>query len=272
MGGGGALPIPEEQKRLAATQERIAKEEWEKYKKPGLELLRGWGLGEGAIPARYKPGFGKLLAEAGAIFEKTGRGIESAYEPSRAAIEKYYGPALITPAIERIEKEAARAKEETVGIRGLPSVTEKRLEEIETFRAAERINTERIGNLAKTGATVALEAQLGTERANLAKALGDFELAAKEQEAIYEPELRKWAASIMIGGGGNVNPEAGFASAARMWDKMYQQQLEAYQLNQQEQMGWIGAFAKIATGVIGLLAAPAAPAVAGASKAWSILV
>ena len=113
-------------------------------------------------------------------------------------------------------------------------------------------------NLAKAGATVALEAQLGTEKANLAKALGNFELAVKEQEAMYEPELRKWAASVMIGGG--VNPEAKFESAARMWDQMYQRQLQAYQINKQEEMGWIGAFANIAGSAIGLLGAPAAAA------------
>ena len=81
-----------------------------------------------------------------------------------------------------------------------------------------------------------------------------------KQEAMYEPELRKWAASVMIGGGGNVNPEAGFASAAQMWDRMYQQQLQAYQINQQEKWGWIGAFANIAGSAIGLLGAPAAAA------------
>ena len=267
--GGGAPEVPKEQRELAATQERIAKEEYEKYKKPGLEELRRWSLGGEPIPARYKPDFGKLLTEAGATFEKMGKGVETAYKPSRAAIEKYYGPALMTPAIERIEKEAARAKEETAGIRGLPSVTAKRLEEIETFRGAERINTERIGNLAKAGATVALEAQLGTEKANLAKALGNFELAAKEQEAMYEPELRKWAASVMIGGG--VNPEAKFESAARMYDQMYQRQLQAYQINKQEEMAWIGAFSNIAGQAIGMLAGPAAAAAPVFTPSTSII-
>ena len=65
MGGGGAPEVPKEQRELAATQERIAKEEYEKYKKPGLEELRRWSLGGEPIPARYKPDFGKLLTEAG---------------------------------------------------------------------------------------------------------------------------------------------------------------------------------------------------------------
>ena len=76
----------------------------------------------------------------------------------------------------------------------------------------------------------------------------------------YEPELRRWAASVMIGGGGSVNPEAKFESAARMYDQMYQRQLQAYQINKQEEMAWIGAFSNIAGNAIGMLAGPAAAA------------
>ncbi|MEW6214106.1 MAG: hypothetical protein AB1478_02710 [Nitrospirota bacterium] len=200
------------------------------------------------IPSQYIPKWERIRRNIEGHFKKAGERIVEAYAPLRGAIEERFGPALLAEAIESIEREYARQKEEVSGIRGLPSMTGRRLEALETERIGQRIQTERIGSLAKSAAMITYEQMLGTEKANLAKALTDFETAFEQQRGMYEPELRKWALAFTAGG---VDPSAAFARAAQTYENMYRDQLAKWQMSQQEELAWIGAFADIASSAIG---------------------
>jgi hypothetical protein len=263
--GGGAPAMPPEQRELLKTQERIASEEWG-LKKPALETAAGWSRGE-EIPSYYIPDFQKLINEATSGYqEKTAKAeelagglkgkIEEAYQPTREALEKYYGPAYVAGNIETIEREAARAREETIGIRGLPTNIERRLEEIETARGGARIETERIGALAKGAANIALEQQIGTEKANIEKVLANYEMAAEdelvnyrraigEQEVTFIPSMRLAALQLTQG----LPAEQVYANLSNEYMNIYRTQLAAWQAEQESTMGWIGAFAKIGLGI-----------------------
>jgi hypothetical protein len=240
--GGSAPEVPQEQKDLAKTQADIAKQEWG-FKEPGLEMMQSWSQG-GAIPSYMMPDFSKLLAEGQDIFGKLSANVKAAYAPEEAAIEKYYGPAMTTPQIETIQKEASQAKEQTAGYAGLPSQTARSMENIQTQKEGAIAQVQTVANLAKAGAEVAFQGKLGTAQANIDQALANFQLSTEQQMINFEPNLRMGALQGMVSGQ-FVNPEAQFAQASSSYANAYQQDLQRYQTNEYSQLSWISTFAKL---------------------------
>ncbi|MEM7828371.1 MAG: hypothetical protein QW561_03435 [Candidatus Aenigmatarchaeota archaeon] len=239
MGGGRAPEVPREQRRLLRTQEEIARKEWA-MKEPVLQMFAGWTRGE-PIPSYYVPRWEEYIEEGRRAYGGLITAIESAYRPVREAISRYYGAGFVAPAIETAEREAARMREEAVGMRGLPTTTARRLEEIETWRAGRRIEAERIGNLARAAADIALETQLGTEKADIERALAMFELSVREQAMMYEPELRLGAMQAAAG----LPAEDYFARISGQWLQRYEQELGRWRATQQNIIDWIKAFAEL---------------------------
>ena len=228
-------------------------------KQPALQTMQSWSTG-GAIPSYMMPDFASLIKQGNDIFGTLTKNVEAAYAPEKAAIDKYYGPAMITPEIETIKKQAATAKEATAGMRGLPSQTGRQMEGIATWQAGAIVETHRVADLAKAGAMVAFENQLGTEKANISKALADFDLKTTEQQTMYAPTLRLNALQG-IASNQFMNPEGMYAQSTQGYANLYQQQLSQYQTDQSTQLSWIKTFADLG------VQAGAAVATGGASVA-----
>jgi hypothetical protein len=264
------LPRAQGLKRPLGVQEKLKELEEEKSSltRQMYELRatgRAYRMAE--IPSAYIPDFERLIAEAKTDYEQRiakasglreklkGR-IETAYEPVREAMGKYYGPAYRAASIETIEREATRAKEEAMAARGLPTNIARRLDEIETWRGGSRIETERVANLAMAATMVAFESQLGTERANIEKAMADYEMrsmdelstyirAISEQEISFVPSLRLASAQIIAG----LPAEQIYANLSNQYMSLYQLQLQRWGMQEEARLGWINAFANIGSSI-----------------------